>query len=215
MRAKVAVATVQGKAYFLIVNELKQRGVPFISLLPGDPVPVEVRVVVTTPQEKPQINHNQTVTFDAEADPEILGTQIVRILRGKEIYENVVVGVDPGDVFGVAVLADGVVIDTENCYNMKETLNKIKSVLRSIDLSKSAVTIKVGSGVPVFRELLEALDEALPKDVTLEIVGEAATTHHGREGTRRRGLRHIISAARIAGRTGYVYERGQMLEENR
>ena len=48
MRAKVAVATVQGKAYFLIVNELKQRSIPFVSLIPGESVRVEIRGVITT-----------------------------------------------------------------------------------------------------------------------------------------------------------------------
>ncbi len=39
MKEKVAVATVQGKAYFLIVNELREQNIPFISLVPGESVP--------------------------------------------------------------------------------------------------------------------------------------------------------------------------------
>ncbi len=39
MKAKVAVATVQGKVYFLVVNELKERSIPFLSLIPGQSVP--------------------------------------------------------------------------------------------------------------------------------------------------------------------------------
>ena len=36
MIEKVAVATVQGKTYFLIVKKLKEQNVPFISLVPGE-----------------------------------------------------------------------------------------------------------------------------------------------------------------------------------
>jgi uncharacterized protein YuzE len=110
MRAKVAVATIQGKAYYLIVNELKRRQIPFVSLIPGDSVSAEIRAVITTKQEKRFILHPKTVTYDPETDPEILGAEIVRILRGREIYENIVIGVDPGDVFGV------------QCWRMRQLL---------------------------------------------------------------------------------------------
>jgi len=38
MSVKVAVATVQGKAYFYIVNLLKENNMPFFSLIPGEPI---------------------------------------------------------------------------------------------------------------------------------------------------------------------------------
>ena len=89
MRAKVAVATVQGKAYFLVVNELRRRNIPFLSLIPGQPVPAEVRVVITTEQEKHLINHEKILIYNPESEPEILGSEVVKILQGKEIYEIV------------------------------------------------------------------------------------------------------------------------------
>ena len=44
MKEKVAVATVQGKAYFLIVNKLREQDIPFISLVPGESVPAKITV---------------------------------------------------------------------------------------------------------------------------------------------------------------------------
>ncbi len=38
MKEKVAVATVEGKTYFLIVNQLRERNIPFVSLVPGDQI---------------------------------------------------------------------------------------------------------------------------------------------------------------------------------
>ena len=52
MKEKVAVATVQGKAYFLIVNKLNEKNISFISLLPGQSVPAKIKLVITTPEEK-------------------------------------------------------------------------------------------------------------------------------------------------------------------
>ena len=59
MKAKVAVATVSGKTYFLVVNELKERNMEFLSLVPGDPVPAEAKVVITTEKEKHLISHEK------------------------------------------------------------------------------------------------------------------------------------------------------------
>ncbi len=213
MRPRVAVATVQGKAYFLIVNELKARHIPFISLMPGDFVRAEIRVVLTTEIEKPLVKYTKVLTFNPDADPNALGSEVTRILQGKETYENVIVGVDPGEVFGVAIIADQVVVDAENCESVRETVNKIKSSVRTFDLTKTAVTVKVGSGVPVHRDLLETLDEELPTEVALMVVGEAGTNRYTREDKHRRGFRHMASAVQIARRIGYPYQRRQIVEQ--
>jgi hypothetical protein len=214
MRANVAVATVQGKAYFLIVNELQKRKIPFVSLIPGEPIRTEIRAVITSEKEKHLIAHHKIIVYNIETDPEILGIDVVRVLRGKEIYETVFVGVDPGEVFGLAVVADGAIIDTENCFSSKEISNKIKKVLRSIDVTKSNVTVKIGNGVPIYKELIETLDKAMPIQVALEIVSEAGTNRYSRDTKNRRGLRHMVSAIRIAGRTGRIYPRRETIEQN-
>jgi hypothetical protein len=213
MRAKVAVVTLRGKAYFLIVNELKRRKIPFISLFPGAPVNAEISAAITTRQEAPLVSHRTVIVYDPESDPEILGQQVVMALRGKKIYEHVIIGVDPGEVHGVAVIADGTMVDSENCFSAKEAITKIKSVLRSVDPQKSLVTIKIGRGVPVYSELLEALDEVLPRQVLIEIVGEAGTNSNVGEAQHGRGFRHIVSAVRIAGRSGVVHSRRCTIEQ--
>lgn len=52
MKGKVAVATVQGKAYFQIVNALKENDIKFVSVIPGESVPPRARLVITTEDEK-------------------------------------------------------------------------------------------------------------------------------------------------------------------
>ncbi len=214
MKAKVAVATVRGKPYFQIVTELKRRSIQFISLIPGEPVPIEIQVVVTTSQEKPFIDHGRIIVFDEETDPESLGSEVVKALLGKENYENITIGVDPGEVFGLAVVADGVVIDSENCFSIRETLNKLKNILKTVNLSQTAVTVKIGNGVPVYRELLHVLDNELPSEVSLEIVEESGTNRYQQEAKHRRGFRHLVSATRISRRAGSRYLRGTIVEEN-
>ncbi len=212
MKAKVAVATVQGKAYFLIVNKLKERKLPFISLVPGEPVPTEVKAVITTEKEKRRINHEKILVYESETELGSLINEVVKILQGKEAYEKIVVGIDPGEVFGLAVIADGKVNETANCFSIQEVLKKTENTLKNVDISSTAVTIKIGSGIPTYKELIEAFDRALPPQVVLQVVSEAGTNRALNHNKHRRGLRDIASAIRIAGRAGHVYPRRKTLE---
>ena len=214
MKAKVAVATVSGKAYFLIVNKLRERNIAFISLIPSEPVPTEVKVVITTEQEKHRINHEKILVYEGETDSDTVVNEVMKILQGKEVYEKIVIGIDPGEVLGLAVIADGKVFETENCFSIQEALNKIRNTIKNVDFSLTAVSIKIGKGVPAYKDLLEALDLALPLEVVLEVVSEAGTNRALNEGKHRRGLRDIASAIRIAGRVGYIYSRRKTVEAN-
>ena len=213
MTVEVAVATVQGKAYFLIVNKLKERGVLFLSLVPGETVPTDIKVVITTEQEKHLISHERILVYDGETAPDLAANEIRKILQGKEVYEKIVVGIDPGDVFGLVVIADGKVNEKANCFSVNEALTKVKSVLSEVDFSATAVTIKVGNGVPTYKELIEEFDLALPLEVALEVVSEAGTNRPLKHNKHIRGLRDIASAIRIAGRAGHIYPRRKPDEE--
>lgn len=211
MKAKIAVATVSGKAYYLIVNELKNQNIPFVSLTPQDPVPMGIKVVITTEKERPLIKHENVLAFKEDEDPKVVVNRALQQVEGKSFYEKVVIGVDPGEVFGLAVLADGKVIKTGNCFSIKETVEEIGNIVESLrDVEAAAITVKVGDGIPEYKEkLLKALDRRLPKNVELESVSEAGTDRHVSEAKHRRGLRDIVSAIWIAKRSGQKFVRGQ------
>jgi len=196
------------------VNKLRERDIPFLSLVPGEMVPADIKVVITTEQEKHLISHERILVYDGERAPDAAANEIRKILQGKETYEKIVIGIDPGEVFGLAVIADGKVNETGNCFSIQDALTKVNSVLQDVDFSSTAVTIKIGSGVPTYKELLEAFDLALPPEVALEVVSEAGTNRSLNHNKHRRGLRDIASAIRIAGRAGHVYPRRKIDELN-
>jgi hypothetical protein len=213
MKAKIAVATVSGKAYFLVVNELKERNIDFLSIVPGGSVPAEAKVVITTEKEKHLINHEHVLVYDEKTAPSTVVNEAVKALQGKESYEKIVVGVDPGEVVGLAVIADGKVTETCNCFSVEEVVEKIKRVIRDFAVLSTVISVKIGSGVPTYKALLETLDAALPPEVVLEVVSEAGTDRHIDANMHRRGLRDIVSATRIAGRAGHVYSRRTQADE--
>ena len=207
MKAKVAIATVSGKAYYLLVRELKRRVIPFISIIPGKPMPIEIKVIVTTEAEKHLISGERVITINPLMEPDTVGSEVIKALQGKEAYEEIIVGIDPGEAFGLAFFADGEIIDSVNCYSIKEVINEILNELKTIDATSTHVVVKIGKGVPVYLDLLEILDKELPPNVEIEIVSEAGTNNYSYNGKRGRDLRHIISATRIAGRSGHIHMR--------
>jgi hypothetical protein len=203
----VAVATVQGKLYFLLVNTLKEQNIPFLSLKPGQSVPAGIVVVLTSEQEKHLITHPKILVLHGEEELEGLVGQVKVLLAGKEAYKRIVFGIDPGVAVGLVALADGKVIEEGNCYSTKEVIDGILKITKHLNLAVTQVIVKIGNGVPVYRELLEDLDQALPSQVVLEVVGEAGTNKPLKENKRSRGVRHISSATRIAGRNGNIVPR--------
>lgn len=206
MEAKIAVATVSGKAYYLVVSELKARGLDFLSLMPNESVPLSVQVVITTKKERDAIKHPQVLVYDLNESPSTVVDEAVKLVRGKRAFETIVVGVDPGKTFGMSVLSDGNVLETLTCNSLDET---VKTVVEILTKHQAAVRmVKVGNLAPSFTtDLLQLLDQTLPQDVTIEVVHEAGTSRVGGQTVHKRGLRHAMAAVRIAERQGRIYQR--------
>ncbi len=206
MEAKIAVATVSGKAYYLLVNELKARRTNFLSLTPYENVPLNVQVVITTQAEGEHIKHPRVLVYQENTNPSAIVDEAIKLSEGKKNFETIVVGVDPGKTFGIAVMSDGNVLNTMTCSSIEETIN---AIARIFSKQQAAVRIlKVGNWAPSYTaELLPLLDPVLPKDVTIEIVREAGTSRFIGQTVHKRGLRHAMAAIKIAERRGQLYTR--------
>jgi len=206
MEAKIAIATVSGKAYYLLVNELKARRMDFLSLTPYENVPLNIQVVITTEAESKHIKHPKVLVYRENTNPSTIIDETIKLIEGKKDFETIVVGVDPGKTFGIAVLSDGNVLQTLTCSSMAETVNAVAEIFGK---QRAAVRVlKVGNWSPSYTaELLPLLDSALPKDVTIEIVREAGTSRFAGQTVHSRGLKHTMAAIKIAERRGQAYTR--------
>jgi hypothetical protein len=205
-KAKIAVATVSGRAYYELVKELKRKRLPFQSLKPWDPIPLDIKVVITTKEESQQVSHPQVLIFEQGINPEYVVDRTLLIVQGKRSYEKIVVGVDPGKTYGIARLGDDKLLESLTSSSPELAVNLI------IDyINRFPATIKkvhVGNGPQKYtKRLIQLLNEKLPKETLIEIVREAGTSHTVGEFVNRRGLRDKVSAIEIARRNGKIFAR--------
>jgi len=200
VRARIAVATVSGKAYYKLVNELKSRNIPFLSLVPGEPIPQSIGVVLTTDSEKSLINHQKVLVYNIEEDPSNVINEALRIITSKNLYEELIIGVDPGKTFGVAVLADGKILRREEFSSIEKAIDMIFVELKN---NPSKIQkIRIGKGVPdLAEEIARRLESSLPENIVIEMVDEAGTSTLKNMGFKRK-LSDADSAIKIASKKG-------------
>ena len=175
MRQRIAVATVSGKAYYWLVNELNKRRIPFLSVVPGESIPPSIKVVITTKEEREKIDHPSVLIYDPKEKPSAIIDEAVRIIKDKKIYEELVVGIDPGKNFGVAVLGDGNVLEKKERLTLEMAIDMALTALRRHPARMRR--IKIGDGVPeMAEEVASRLQIAVPEDTVIEIVSEAGTS---------------------------------------
>ncbi len=213
MKAKIAVATVSGRAYYQLVRELNRKRLPFLSLKPWDPIPLHIKVVITTREESHQVSHPQILLFEQESNPESIVDEAILLVQGKRGYEKVVVGVDPGKTHGIAILGDSKILTTLTSSNTEDA---VRLVLDSLKRFPAEVrVVRVGNGPPEYTKgLLNSLDKDLPKETLMEIVSETGTSRLTNKSVNRRVLKDAVSAIKIAGRKGRIFQRKNVNEEN-
>jgi hypothetical protein len=206
MKTRIAVATVNGRAYYELVNELQRKGLPFLSLKPWDPVPMNIRVVLTTEKESNLISHSTILRFEKESNPESIVDKANLIIQGKQGFEKIIIGVDPGKTFGIALLGDKKVLETMTASNIEDATHIIVDSLKRFPAEVKLV--RVGDGPPEHTgNLLSSLDTTLPGEIFLEIVSEMGTSQLAIKSVNRRVLRDAVSAIKIAERKGRIFYR--------
>lgn len=210
MKPKITIATVSGRAYYKLVNELRRRNLSFWSVKPWDLIPLNTKVIITTKEEQHLVNHPDVLIFDYESDPAMVVNEAIRVVKGKRNYNRVVVGVDPGKTYGVAVIGDDEVLKTFDCSSLGETVNVILNSLK--ELPATSTVVRVGNGAPTYaKELLRILYDLLPSEAFIEVVREAGTSRPINNAGNRREFKNVMSAKKIARKKGQILPRKKIL----
>jgi len=184
----IVVATADFEVYHGVVGELRDRGLRFTTVELGASLPDGCAVVITAVDEDWRPG-SVPVVRARPGDPRAAVDEAVALLRAEG--GRTVVGVDPGDRPGVAVLSGESVVAV-----FQVPLADVVDVVRAEIEGAADPVVRVGDGARLSgAQIIEALD-----DVCVELVDETGTTPHLGTGTR--GMGDVLAAVNIARRSG-------------
>ncbi len=207
----LGVLTQDFAAYYDVVKALKARGVPFLSLVEDQPVPAHVGALIVAPTDPEPPVDVPVVVYDPEGEAATGGSTVgegtgevyasvadaveaaLRHLRGRVAFRRVVVGVDPGEHPGVAILGDGRVVSTFRSSRPEDVVPEILRRLGALEAESSVVRVGHGSATHRDRIINGLLDAVV--DVAVEEVDETRTSPPRHRPNRERD---IAAAKRIA-----------------
>ncbi|QLD88848.1 hypothetical protein HWV07_07310 [Natronomonas salina] len=187
----IVVATEDFELYHGVVEELRERGVRFTTVEPGDELPDDARVAVVGPEdEHPDL---ETVRGDPE-NPRRVVDEAVAILRGDG--GRTIVGIDPGDRPGVAVLSGDTVVAA-----FQVPADEAAGVVAGEIEDAADPLVRIGDGARLQgAKIVEAIE-----DVPIELVDETGTSPY--LGTGARGMGDVLAAVNIARLEGEEIEK--------
>ena len=178
----IVVATDDFELYHGVVSELRDRDVRFATVEPGGELPDDARVAVVGPEDE----HPAVATVQAAPDdPRRAVEEAVALLRGDG--GRTVIGVDPGDRPGVAVLDGGTVVAA-----FQVPVEEAADLVAEEAADAADPLVRVGDGARLRgAKIVEDLEE-----VPVELVDETGTTPY--LGTGARGMGDVLAAVNIA-----------------
>ena len=179
-RSEVAIATRNPKTLYLVMEVLKDMDLDFVVCEPGGAECQIAKAIITTRDEIKDLDPKRVVIVEDNLDEDSMVIDLMLHLLDIEKPTSIVVGVDPGMRFGLALVIDGNVIRTKISSSPGKAAHFTLRWLASINDSFSQEpVIRVGTGSNMFaafflREIIPHVDRAL-----LELVNEENTTKVG------------------------------------
>lgn len=180
---RVGIFTLDFKFYHDIIADLRKWKIPFTSLESTSNIPRDVSVVLSSEKDERfwdrQINARDSTYGIRNSLP---------LLMNREIFDEVIIGLDPGPYPGIAVVADNILteaFETPVIDMVRKEIMEIKNSYRYRNIS-----IKIGDGDKPHRDrIIKDLNDT---GIELKIVDERNTSMPHKIHN------NALSAARIA-----------------
>lgn len=178
----IVVETADFELYHEVVGELRERGVAFTTVEPGDDLPEGTQVLISAPSDpRPDADVERVVAADARRAVE----EALAALRGAD--GRTVVGIDPGTRPGIAVLSGEMVVAAFHV----PLADAVETVRRELSDATDPL-VRIGDGARLQgAKILNELD-----GVPVELVDETGTTPYLGSGAR--GAGDVLAAVNVA-----------------
>ena len=197
---EVAIATLDGRAYFFMSNLLKSMKIPFKSLTPNEQIDKHVKLVLSTRKERPLIPFDPVLCVE-DLESDLAAAKILYMVKktaGESVY---IVGIDPGVRIGISAFYLGDEVYSCVVYSTARAASMVSKLLRNAPTKKRIVRIGDGN-IDVALKIAGVLAEEFGKQIRIEIVDEAGTTSLAKSKPNKRSVKDLRSARLIALRRG-------------
>ena len=166
----IGVLTENFSVYYDLIKNLKKKDIAFESLSFDKKIPSRIGVIITTKEEGDRFKFRRKV-FAAENTDETI-QEALKVLSGKGKYSNLIIGIDPGERPGVAVIGDNEIVQTFQAETPEDVKRVIENVFKNYCFKNRR--IRIGDGAKIFRD--RTINAIADFDVPIEIVDESGTT---------------------------------------
>ena len=128
------------KDAFSVIRELKRLRIPFEILGAGCEVPSHVMAIIVC-GPRPCIGFERAIPYEGDARSSVLSA--ISLASQKEAFDEVVVGIDPGESTGFATIADGELIEAY-VLSGSEADREVRRILGVYPAKKFRVRIGTG-----------------------------------------------------------------------
>ncbi len=200
---EIAVATLDGRAYYKIMKMLREIGMQFDDVKPGESLSPNIKLVITTEKEKNLIDFESVLSIEELGeDPYIFEEKIIKHLYS-DIEDSIIIGIDPGKRIGIAVYYGQKEVIGEVLNSVDETIAKIIKLIDNTHAKKKI--IRIGDGKPKMAENIADQLSGRLKDAIIELVDERGTSSLSKAKPNKKVSRDQRSAMIIALRQGKKY----------
>ena len=168
----IGVFTKDFSLYYDLIKTLKKRKISFVSLTSLNHIPSGIGVILTSNSELHDIKISNVIAADAYDSIDHAIDLAIQMLVGKDLYSKVLIGIDPGEKPGIAVVGDEILLQKMNAKTPEEVVIIIKRVLREYPSTETLIRIGHGSIITRNRIINSLISLCIP----IEIVDETKTT---------------------------------------
>ena len=187
----LGVYTKDFSLYHDLLKVLKKRRLAYVSLSSTNNIPSRVGVILTSHRELHDIKSQKTIAVDVYDSIDHAVDLALQLLIGKEMYTKILIGIDPGERPGIAIVGDDILLQKTQVDSPEKVVNMVKRFLREYPAVET--TIRIGHGSILSRNRI--INSLIPLEIPIEIVDETKTTPSQQI---RRTDRDVEAAAAIA-----------------
>lgn len=172
---RIAVATVDAKAYYALSSLLNEMNLSFESFSPDNDIDPNVQLILTTHKERRLIKSRKVLCLEDIARIDTVAKEKIfsRLFSSSE--DVLLIGIDPGDRTGITSFYRGIEILDRVTLSLDETLSTLTDLIKNSQATQKIV--RIGDGDQKKANYIAGyLLEEFKGIIEIEIVNEKGTS---------------------------------------